>query len=68
MCIMPSSTTVSVPEAARLLGCHRDSLYRAIKAGEPIASGNGVEVYAITIGGTLKVSRAQLDALLGVAS
>jgi excisionase family DNA binding protein len=47
--------TYSVPEAARLLGVHKETLYKAIIRGE---------IKAIRIGRRTVISQAQLDALL----
>jgi excisionase family DNA binding protein len=47
--------TFSVPEAARVLGVHKETLYKAIKRGE---------IKAIRIGGRVVMSQAQLDAIL----
>ena len=47
--------TYSVPEAARILGVHKETLYNAISRGE---------IKAIRIGRRTVISQAQLDALL----
>ena len=47
--------TYSVPEAANILGVHKETLYNAIKRGE---------IKAIRIGRRTVISQAQLDALL----
>jgi excisionase family DNA binding protein len=50
--------TVTVPEAARLLGVSRMSAYTAVRIGE---------IPSIRIGRRVLVPRAALDRLLGVA-
>jgi excisionase family DNA binding protein len=47
--------TYSVPEAANILGVHKETLYNAIKRGE---------IKAIQIGRRTVISQAQLDAVL----
>jgi excisionase family DNA binding protein len=55
----PERLTVTVEEAARLLGISRQSAYQAARAGEL----PGV----IRIGRRLLVSRAQIDRMLGIS-
>jgi excisionase family DNA binding protein len=53
----PSRMTVTVEEAAQLLGIGRQSAYQAARTGE---------LPTIKLGRRLLVPRAQLDTLLGV--
>jgi excisionase family DNA binding protein len=53
----PSRMTVTVEEAAQLLGIGRQSAYQAARTGE---------LPTIKLGRRLLVPRAQLDAMLGV--
>jgi excisionase family DNA binding protein len=51
--------TVTVPEAARLLGVSRMSAYSAVRTGE---------IPSIRIGRRVLIARAALERLLGIAS
>lgn len=53
------SATVSVEEAAELLGVSRQTAYKAVRRGE---------IPSLRLGRKIVVPRAKLDALLGRAS